>query len=264
MFEKYGIPAFFLCKNAVLAAFANGRATGVVLDSGAAQSSAVPVHDGYVIQQAIVKSPLAGDFVTNQCKQYFDERNIDIIPYYMIAGKEAVKEGEPAKWTKRTNLPDNLTPSWKHYMLKETLQDFKASALQVSDTTYNQEIAESMPSIHYEFPNGYNMDLTSDRFWIPEALFDTTNIKGITSSIMGMSQIVSSCVGLCDLEIRSSLYSSVIVTGGNTLLNGFTERLSRDLITKTPPVSTHTHTHTSGFSQNFKTNRDLLLPEYAL
>ncbi|CAG2183847.1 unnamed protein product, partial [Oppiella nova] len=32
MFEKYGIPAFFLVKNAVLAAFANGKATGIVLD----------------------------------------------------------------------------------------------------------------------------------------------------------------------------------------------------------------------------------------
>ncbi|WP_368858074.1 hypothetical protein, partial [Streptomyces sp. CHA16] len=27
MFEKYNVPAFFLVKNAVLAAFANGRAT---------------------------------------------------------------------------------------------------------------------------------------------------------------------------------------------------------------------------------------------
>lgn len=51
MFEKYNVPAFFLVKNAVLAAFANGRSTGLVLDSGATQTSAVPVHDGYVLQQ---------------------------------------------------------------------------------------------------------------------------------------------------------------------------------------------------------------------
>lgn len=30
MFEKYNVPAFFLVKNAVLAAFANGRATGML------------------------------------------------------------------------------------------------------------------------------------------------------------------------------------------------------------------------------------------
>ena len=51
MFEKYNIPAFFLVKNAVLAAFANGRSTGIVVDSGATHTSAVPVHDGYVLTQ---------------------------------------------------------------------------------------------------------------------------------------------------------------------------------------------------------------------
>ena len=52
MLEKYSVPAFFLCKSAVLAAFANGRATGLVVDCGATHTSAVPVHDGYVLQQA--------------------------------------------------------------------------------------------------------------------------------------------------------------------------------------------------------------------
>lgn len=31
--------------------FANGRSTGLVLDSGASHTAAVPVYDGYVIQQ---------------------------------------------------------------------------------------------------------------------------------------------------------------------------------------------------------------------
>lgn len=69
MFEKYNVPAFFLVKNAVLAAFANGRATGLVVDSGATHTSAVPVQDGFVLTQAIVKSPLGGDYITMQCKQ---------------------------------------------------------------------------------------------------------------------------------------------------------------------------------------------------
>ena len=33
------------------------------------------------------------------------------------------------------------------------------------------------------------------------------------------------------------LYSSVVVVGGNSLLNGFTDRLTKDLSQKTPPVS---------------------------
>lgn len=33
------------------------------------------------------------------------------------------------------------------------------------------------------------------------------------------------------------MYGSVVVTGGNSSLQGFTERLNRDLAAKTPPVS---------------------------
>lgn len=78
MFEKYNVPAFFLVKNAVLAAFANGRSTGLVVDSGATHTSAIPVHDGYVLQHAIVKSPLGADFLTNQCQQFLQEQKVII------------------------------------------------------------------------------------------------------------------------------------------------------------------------------------------
>ena len=90
MFEKYNTSAFFLCKSAMLTAFANSRSTGLVIDSGATQTSVLPVHNGYVRQQAIVKSSLAGDFITAQCRQMFEEQNIDIVPPYLIASK--VKE----------------------------------------------------------------------------------------------------------------------------------------------------------------------------
>lgn len=80
-----------------------------MLDSGATHTTAIPVHDGYVLQQGralsgvwgalgclvlrlllllgIVKSPLAGDFISMQCRELFQEMAIDIIPPYMIAAK---------------------------------------------------------------------------------------------------------------------------------------------------------------------------------
>ncbi|GIX95916.1 actin-like protein 6B [Caerostris darwini] len=234
MFEKYNIPAFFLSKNAVLAAFANGRSTGIVVDSGASQTSAVPVHDGYVLAQAIVKSPLAGDFISMQCKQYLEENHIEIIPPYMIASKEPVKENDTPKWVKKSNLPE-ATKSWHNYMVKEVLQDFQSSVLQVYETQYEKEVVENLPTVHHEFPNGYNQDFGAERFQIPEALFDPTNIKGITGTTIGAAQVVTTSVGMCDIDVRPSLYGGVILTGGNTLIQGFTERLNRDLSAKTPP-----------------------------
>ncbi|ELW63786.1 Actin-like protein 6A [Tupaia chinensis] len=80
MFKHYNITAFFLCQTAVLTAFANGRSTGLILDSGATHTTAIPVHDGYILQQGIVKSPLAGDFITMQCRELFQEMNIELVP----------------------------------------------------------------------------------------------------------------------------------------------------------------------------------------
>lgn len=77
MFEKYNVPAFFLVKNAVLSAFANGRVTALVVDSGATHTSAIPVHDGYVLTNAIVKSPLGGDYVTMQCRQFLQVNHLE-------------------------------------------------------------------------------------------------------------------------------------------------------------------------------------------
>ena len=39
---------------------------------------------------------------------------------------------------------------------------------------------------------------------------------------------------MCDIDLRPALYGSVVLTGGTTLIRGFTERLNRDLSSKTP------------------------------
>uniref|UniRef100_A0A8C2D097 Actin-like 6A n=1 Tax=Cyprinus carpio TaxID=7962 RepID=A0A8C2D097_CYPCA len=235
MFEHYNIPAFFLCKSAVLSAFANGRSTGLVLDSGSTHTTAIPVHDGYVLQQGIVKSPLAGDFMSMQCRELFQELGVEIVPPYVIASKDSVREGTPASWKKKEKLPQ-VSRSWHNYMCNTVIQDFQASVLQVSDSSYDEQVAAQMPTVHYELPNGYNCDFGAERLKIPEGLFDPSNAKGLSGNTMlGVSHVVTTSVGMCDIDIRPGLYGSVVVTGGNTLIQGFTDRLHRELSQKTPP-----------------------------
>lgn len=37
-------------------------------------------------------------------------------------------------------------------------------------------------------------------------------------SILGVSHIVTTSVGMCDVDVRPALYNNVIVTGGNSFL----------------------------------------------
>lgn len=51
---------------------------------------------------------------------------------------------------------------------------------------------------------------------VVEGLFNPAMIHG--TSMLGVSNVVSSSVALCEPDIRPGLYSSIIVSGGNTLL----------------------------------------------
>lgn len=130
MFEKYKVPAFFLVKNAALAAFANGRSTALVIDSGATHTSAVPVIDGYVVSNAVVKSPLGGDYLILRSRELLEREMIDLTPAALIANKEVIRDREKPKYMKKkiNFIPSN---SWMAYMVKKTVQDFQQSVLQV-------------------------------------------------------------------------------------------------------------------------------------
>ncbi|KAI1722733.1 actin domain-containing protein [Ditylenchus destructor] len=237
LFEKYNVPAFYLVKNAVLAAFANGRVAGLILDSGATHTSAIPVYDGYCLTHAVVRSPIGGDFIVDQCKKVLDKQNIDIVPYYQVGSKKEVKDGEPSVWKERTGLPP-VTRSYADFMKKQVIEDFAHSTLQLCDTPIDVEFIDKLPASSYGFPCGFRKDFLSERARIPEALFDLKHIEDDTNNLkdtlINVSTIAATSCGMCDVDLRPTFYSNLMITGGNSLIMGFTERLNHDLAHKCP------------------------------
>jgi len=70
MFESYGVPALFICKSPVLASFANGRPTSLVIETGFHYTTVTPVHDGYAIQKCVEKFPIGGAMIHRQLKNW--------------------------------------------------------------------------------------------------------------------------------------------------------------------------------------------------
>lgn len=130
MFEKYQIPAFYLAKNAVLSTFANARSTALVVDSGWEQTSVVPVHDGYALTQAIVRTPYGGRYITHQIRNLLERMQVDLTPATHIAAKQLVKERCKPIYTLR-KLPQ-LTNSYCDYMKDQLVSDYKSIVSQVS------------------------------------------------------------------------------------------------------------------------------------
>lgn len=235
MFEKFGIPAFYLAKNPVLSCYANGRASGIVLDAGATHTTATAVMEGYAIKNAMITSPIGGNYVSQSAMQLLkSEAHPKFHLSYEIATKDELKAGQTVPtFHLKKNLP-NVTQSWRSYQESRLVQDWIRNVLQVSNDEYRPEEAQMRPHEEYEFPCGTRQDYGVDRLRIPEPLFNPRMIDN-KSSMLGAAHLISTSLHMCDNELRAALTSSVIITGGNSNLAGFVDRVSWELTQKTPP-----------------------------
>lgn len=66
MFDTFNVPQFYLANSAVMALYSTGRTSGLVVDSGAGVTHAVPVYEGYALPHSIMKMELGGQSVSEQ------------------------------------------------------------------------------------------------------------------------------------------------------------------------------------------------------
>ncbi|KAI8071621.1 actin family [Gongronella butleri] len=260
-FEKFDFPAFYLAKDAVMTAFSVGRATALVLDSGGGVTSAVPVYDGYVLKKGILRSPIAGDVVTQQIlDQLQTDLNMKVTPSYMVASKKPVDIGKPANAELRPDI--NVTQSYHDYQVSRVILEYKESVCQISEMTFDEGIMASRPQKPFEFPDGYNNNFGAERYRLPETLYQpktflrvpqhdsaAADVKipglGLTphqvNESIGIHQMVYQSISNCDVDLRPLLFNNIVVTGGNSLYPGFNERLNYELPMMAPGSKVKIH-----------------------
>jgi len=231
MFEKYKIPAIYICKNAVLSGFSCGRSTCLVFDSGHNITYAVPVNEGYALQKCLIKNNIAGDYITQLLEKKLNSKNIVINPFYAFKRE---KTGDQFKTTFINNEELKLyDKSYETFWKREIVRDIKEACLITNDEPlkYDSEkdifIPTSIPQeLIYDLPDGNTINLVEDRNTILERMFNP--IKDI-EGFNGYHQMVNEAISKADLEIKKELYSNIFLCGGNTLFSGFAERFQKQI-----------------------------------
>ncbi|OIW10042.1 hypothetical protein TanjilG_32782 [Lupinus angustifolius] len=224
MFEKYQVPALFLARNAVLTSFASGRATSLVIDCGGGSTTVAPVLDGYVLHKGVTTSPIGGDFLT-----------------------ECLMKSLEGKGIRAINLDfPQTTESYKVYSQRVIASDIKECVCRAPDSPYDESAYANIPTTSYELPDGQIIEIGSDKFKIPDILFNPSLVQtipgmesfaGIAPSIRGLPKMVIDSINKCDVDIRRELFSSILLAGGTASMQQLKERIEKDLLEESPQAA---------------------------
>ncbi|XP_078161240.1 actin-related protein 4 [Carex rostrata] len=241
MFENYKVPALFLAKNAVLTSFASGRSTSLVVDSGGGSTVVAAVHDGYVLQKAVVTSPVGGELLTDCMMKSLESKGIVIKPRYSFKKKE-ISPGD----YKIVDLDfPNTTESYRLFCMRAIAGDIKESVSRVPDSAYDEVSYANVPMTSYELPDGQTIEIGADRFKTPDILFNPSlalTIPGIEgfpdpASVRGLPQMILESINKSDVDIRRELFSSILLAGGTSSVQQLKERLEKELMEEAPQAA---------------------------
>lgn len=190
-FETFNVPALYVQIQPILALYASGRTTGVVLDSGDGVTNAVPVYEGFALPHAIQRIDVAGRDVTNYLQ--------------LLLRKSGHNFHTSAEM--------------------ETVRDIKEKVCYVAfniENTERNEADDVEPEVPYSLPDGNTIQVGAEKFRAPEVLF---NPSLIGQEYVGVHQCLVDSISKCDMDIRRKLFSEILLSGGSTMFDGFGDRL---------------------------------------
>lgn len=195
MFESFGAPAITIQNAGVLALYAEGIWTGVVVDCGN-RTKITPVYDGTVIPHAVMQSGFGGVDIDNYLKSMLVERH---------------------------------GPTYGGDTSKNDMQHFKeqsAFVMKQNPSATASGIDLSSLSVKYRMSTGSRAHLQFDheRYLCSEKLFTV----GLPNGCKGLPAAIQWSIQKCESVLRKDLFGSIVLCGGTTCLDGFAERMEHE------------------------------------
>uniref|UniRef100_A0A7S2XAY4 Actin n=1 Tax=Lotharella oceanica TaxID=641309 RepID=A0A7S2XAY4_9EUKA len=190
-FETFNVPAFYVQIPPILSLYANGRTTGLVLDSGEGVTHAVPVFEGFALPHAMQRIDVAGRDVTEYLQKLLRKAGFN---FHTTAEMEEVRK------------------------IKEkvcfTSYDYKKDSRDREEEPKEEHI--------YRLPDGRWIGIGQEKFRAPEVMF---NPDLIGLEYPGVHECLVNSIKASDLDIRRTLYRNIVLAGGTTTNQGFPDRL---------------------------------------
>jgi actin len=197
IFDCFTPPGISLQPQGLLSLYASGRVTGLSLDMGEAQCTALPVYEGHGFLHALsFRSQNTGKVLSEHLHQLFEK------------GKH------PGAFVTRAE--------------REILRDIKEKLCFLSphplrDQTFSA-LDKELLTKHYELPDGTVFDMDLERLQTPEILFDQ-----LGHPKAGIHHMILEAIQRSPSPQWGAMFSNIVASGGSTMFPGFGDRLTEEM-----------------------------------
>lgn len=206
LFEDFGAPAVHVAVSGVVALYATGSRTGLVVESGDGVSTVVPIYDDYVVPFAVQRLDLGGRDLTEYLARLLrEERGY---AFHTAAERRAA-------WEVKEQLC---------YVAENYTAELRAAA----ENPEQQERSYALPDGSAIVAAG------SERFRCPEALFQPSLVG---KEVPGLHTMAFESITKCDVDVQRALAANVILSGGSVTFPGMRERMLKELSGLMPPTT---------------------------
>ncbi|KAI9859735.1 MAG: Actin- protein 6 [Vezdaea acicularis] len=258
VFEEYEFASYYRCVGASLNAYTDTQSlfTGspsigpastpteclLVLDSGYSSTTITPLYQTYPLHPAIRRLNIGGHFLTNVLKDLVSQHQ-----FYMMDETHLMTEIKESVCYVSPDFPADLQRTWKgnpsdrrtpdpSLIVDYILPDYSAGkrgyrrphepSLPTRGKPTNLLPPSSTTTTTTPTANENIMTLSTERFSVPELLFHPSDV-GLAQ--VGAPDLVMQSLANVPRGMWPAFLANVLVVGGNSLLEGFVERLAREL-----------------------------------
>jgi centractin len=192
LFENLSVPALFFASQPILSLFSTSNTSGVVLESGDGVSQCCVVYEGYSIPNSYLRFDFGGRDVTEYLQTLL----------------------------RRQGYSFNTTAEFQ--IVKKIKEQLCYMVITNFDGNKKAETGET----NYILPDGNSIKIRDEKVLAPEILFKPYLIG---YEYLGFQEMISNALNKVDLDLRSKLYSSIMLSGGNTLWKGIPEKTHTEI-----------------------------------
>jgi actin-related protein 6 len=207
----------------------------LIIDTSYTDTTILPVYSGRLIQSAVRRLTVGGKLLTNYMKELSSLRHYNMMEetYLLNEIKEAVSFVAPST----QQFSTDLERTWKGRLgdkraldstivVDYVLPDYERAIHGYArpHDPVKQRMRRGLQPL--QGPREDLLPLGNERFAVPELLFNPTDIGIQEAGIPGT--VMESLSALPD-ALKVGMMANIVVVGGNSLIQGFMERLESEL-----------------------------------